>query len=149
MSSQIDSILYLTERGWYPFTGKVAPEVYKALACPAPLFAKWLYEGKEGLEVACVGCDRLCRTSELEGFSPSPRRLKTVYRGSYGYYTLWPAEMVKRLSLLSVSQAAYCLHISERTVYDYIATGKLLALKDRPIRVKSADVAALMNTFDE
>ncbi len=56
--------------------------------------------------------------------------------------------MLKRFPLLRVSQAAYCLNISERQVYDLIAEGKLLRTKINPCRVSSVDVAELMAEFE-
>lgn len=64
-------------------------------------------------------------------------------------YNITPQEMLKRHDLLTVRQAAYCLNVSERTIYEYIAEGKLARLKERPARVRSADVAALRENFDE
>ncbi len=58
MGSQIERIMFLTERGWHPYEGSVDISVYEQLKCPAPLFAKWLYEGKR-----CFGsCLRRMRT---------------------------------------------------------------------------------------
>lgn len=65
------------------------------------------------------------------------------------YYTLTPQEMVKKRHLLRVKEAAYCLNLSERQVYNLIAEGKLIALKDKPVRIKAEDVAVMMNDFDE
>jgi excisionase family DNA binding protein len=67
---------------------------------------------------------------------------------SDGWYTLTPQEMVKKRRLLRVKEAAYCLNVSERHVYDLIAEGKLAALKNKPIRIKVEDVALMMNDFD-
>lgn len=72
--------------------------------------------------------------------------MQALYRGSY--FTLSPSEMLKRFPLLRVSQAAYCLNISERQVYDLIAEGKLLRTKINPCRVSSVDVAELMAEFE-
>jgi excisionase family DNA binding protein len=64
-------------------------------------------------------------------------------------YTLTPQEMVKKRFLLRVGEAAYCLNISGRQVYDLINEGKLIRLKDKPIRIKAEDVEIMMNDFDE
>lgn len=50
---------------------------------------------------------------------------------------------------LTVRQTAYVLNISERQVYDYIAEGKLVKLKDTPVRVRADEVKALRKDFDE
>jgi len=57
--------------------------------------------------------------------------------------------MLARHDILTVRQAAYCLNISERQVYDYIAEGKLIKLKDTPVRVRSDEVKELRSNFDE
>lgn len=147
MSNQIDAIMMFVERGWHPYTGQVDVAVYQQLGCPAPLFAKWFYEGSEAREAQCVGCERQCRVDCTEGFKPAPKCFQALYKGYY--YTLTPLEMVKRHPLLRVEQAAYCLNVSERNIYDLIACGKLVATKERPRRIKAADVAAMMNDFDE
>lgn len=143
---QIDAIMSFVERGWHPYAGRVAAEVYESLGCPAPVFGKWLYEGKGAREAVCVGCDRQCRTDCEKGFTPPPSRVRNLYRDSY--FTLSPSEMLKRFPLLRVRQAAYCLNMSERQVYDLIAEGKLLRTKSDPCRVSSAEVAELMAEFE-
>ena len=57
--------------------------------------------------------------------------------------------MVERHDLLNVRQAAYCLNVSKRTIYDYIAEGKLVRLKENPVRVRSKEVKELRGDFDE
>lgn len=64
-------------------------------------------------------------------------------------YSVTPAEMVSRKSLLRVDEAAYCLNISERTVYDWIAEGKLRKVKEQPVRIPAEDVAYRMTNFDD
>ena len=48
---------------------------------------------------------------------------------------------------MRVDEAAYCLNISERQVYDWIAEGKLRKARGTPIRVSAEDVASGMTTF--
>ena len=64
-------------------------------------------------------------------------------------YTLTPQEMVNKHDILNVRQAAYCLNVSERTIYNYIAEGKLIRLKESPVRVRSKEVKELRGNFDE
>jgi len=143
---QIDAIMSFVEKGWRPYTGSVAAEVYKGLGCPAPVFGKWLYEGQKAREAVCVGCDRQCRTQCDSGFTPLPADMRSIQQGYY--FSLSPSEMVRRFPLLRVKQAAYCLNVSERQVYALIAEGKLLRTKSNPCRVSSADVAELMAEFE-
>jgi excisionase family DNA binding protein len=64
-------------------------------------------------------------------------------------YQLTPAEMVTRKTLLRVDEAAYCLNISERQVYNWIAEGKLRRVKEQPVRVPAVDVHSCMTNFAE
>ena len=57
--------------------------------------------------------------------------------------------MLARHELLNVRQAAYCLNVSERTIYDYIAEGRLVRLKENPVRVRAREVRELCRNFDE
>ena len=106
---QIDAIMSFVEKGWRPYTGSVAAEVYKGLGCPAPVFGKWLYEGQKAREAVCVGCDRQCRTQCDSGFTPLPADMRSIQQGYY--FSLSPSEMVRRFPLLRVKQAAYCLNV--------------------------------------
>lgn len=148
MSSQIDRIMYLAERGWKVYEGRVSAALYEKLQCPAPVFGKWLFEGDKAKELACVGCDKYCRVDSSADFAPQPRHIADMNRRG-SYYTLSPQEMVGRLSLLRIDQVSYCLNISDRTVRDWIDTGKLRRTEDYPIRVPAEDVAFLMSDFDE
>ena len=148
MSSQIDRIMYLAERGWKVYEGCVSADLYEALQCPAPVFGKWLYEGRRAKELACVGCDKYCHAESSADFEPQPSSIAATHRRCT-YFTLSPQEMVSRIPLLRVKQAAYCLNVGERTIYDMIAVGKLAATRDHPVRVKAEDVAFFMNDFDE
>lgn len=148
MSSQIDRIMHLAERGWKVYEGRVSADLYEQLQCPAPVFGKWLFEGERARELACVGCDKFCRVDSSADFDPQPRQIADMNRRG-AYYTLSPQEMVNRIPMLRVTQAAYCLNISERTIYEWVASGKLAATNDKPVRIKAEDVALLMNDFDE
>ncbi len=64
-------------------------------------------------------------------------------------FSLTPGEMVQRKSLLRVDEVAYCLNIKERTVYDWIAEGKLRKTKENPVRVPAPDVLFYMSNFEE
>ena len=146
MCQQIDRIVFYVERGWHPFTGQVEAGVYHEIECPAPLFAKWLYEGQRAEEAVCIGCDRGCQVSCQQGFNPAPKRQQGIHRKNY--FTLSQQEMVRKFSLLRVDQAAYCLNVSERKIYDLVAWGKLIATKDKPVRIAAESVKAEMNNLD-
>lgn len=148
MNSQIDRIMYLAERGWKVYEGRVGFALYEKLQCPSPIFGKWFFEGNKAKELACVGCDKHCRADSSADFDPLPRHIAEMNRRG-AYYTLSPQEMVSRIPMLRVAQAAYCLNVSERTIYEWIAGGKLTATNDKPVRVKAEGVALLMNDFDE
>lgn len=64
-------------------------------------------------------------------------------------FVLTPQELLARRELLTVQQAAYCLNVSVRKIYDYIAEGRLTRLKDLPVRVRAAEVRDLCQDFDE
>jgi excisionase family DNA binding protein len=78
-----------------------------------------------------------------------------IYDGSkaraelFDQFTLTPIELVKRRHTLNVRETAYCLNISDRRVYSMVAEGKLVALRDKPVRIKAKDVERWMNDFDE
>jgi excisionase family DNA binding protein len=64
-------------------------------------------------------------------------------------FSMSPQEIVEKKTLLRVDEAAYCLNVSERTIYEWTAVGILRKLKMRPVRIPSEDVLALMNDFNE
>lgn len=144
----IQDVVTLTHDGWQPYGENPQGEVYKRLACPHMAGMKrkpfWFFRDKTFL---CVGCQKRCILQNPAGFIlPLPVRIR---REPPTLYNISPREMLERHDLLTVRQAAYCLNISERTVYDYIAEGKLARLKEAPVRVRAADVKALRENFDE
>ena len=148
MNSQIDRIVFLTEKGWHPYEGSIAETVYDRLGCKTPFFGKWLYDGRTGRKATCIGCAKYCVTDSMEGFTPIPTTLMATHKRG-NYFSLSPVEMANRLHLLTVKQAAYCLNVSIRTVYSYIDMSKLAVLREKPIRIKAEDVRKMMNDFDE
>lgn len=64
-------------------------------------------------------------------------------------FMLSPQELVSKRHTLRVDEAAYCLNVSERQIYNMVAEGKLVALREKPVRVRAADVALAMEDFDE
>jgi excisionase family DNA binding protein len=145
----VREVLMLISQGWRPYNDNPAQEVYWRVGCPY-LGAK---RGKEpcwfvrGDIFMCVSCPKSCVLSRPEGFRlPLPIRYdeskKEVLRRT-------PGELVTVKSLLRVDEAAYCLNISERSVYDWIAEGKLRKAIGAPVRVSAKDVAYFMTNFEE
>jgi excisionase family DNA binding protein len=145
----IKNIVTLVNSGWRPYSAEPDYTAYERLQCPHAEAKKgnkpvWFVRGDIFL---CVGCSRACTLSRPEGFI-MPLPIKYEERGQEPY-TSTPAEMVSRKSLLRVDEAAYCLNISERTVYDWIAEGKLRKVKEQPVRIPAEDVAYRMTNFDD
>lgn len=148
--SKIMDIIALTREGWQPYTGRPAKSVYEKLECgvtPQNNRSRpfWFVRGDV---FCCIGCASRCILKNPSGF---------IYPLPFGYpagpkhppYTLSPKEMAERHDLLNAKQAAYCLNVSERTIYNYIAEGKLVRLKENPVRVRASEVRALRENFDE
>ncbi|CAK7024903.1 MAG: hypothetical protein DELT_02540 [Desulfovibrio sp.] len=154
--NKIRSIIDLVNHGWRAYHAAPNSAIYAKINCPyAPEKdenGKKKRKGKEPFwfvrsdSFVCVGCDKQCALFRPEGFIlPLPIN----YEEKSGEpFTLTPAEMVQRKSLLRVDEAAYCLNIKERTVYDWIAEGKLRKTVDNPVRVPAEDVSFHMNNFE-
>ncbi|KAF5057838.1 hypothetical protein DSECCO2_352820 [anaerobic digester metagenome] len=148
MRSLIKQVAKLVQEGWRPYDAKPKPEVYERLACPN-IEAKphkrpyWFVRGDI---FCCIACERACSLVRPSGFPPI---LPINYPQTSEPFQLSPQELVARKHTLRVDEAAYCLNISERQVYNMIYEGKLVALRDKPVRVRASDVAAAMEDFDE
>lgn len=147
----IQDVVTLIKEGWRPYNAEPDHSVYQRLGCAFVLRGRnrrkpyWFV--REDV-FCCVGCGARCSLKRPEGFPPPlPIRYTALPPGQP--YTLTPQEMLSRRNLLTVKQAAYCLNISERQVYDLIAEGKLVRLKDAPVRVRVDEVRALCTDFDE
>lgn len=155
--SKIRSIIELIGSGWRAYNAEPEITVYTRLNCLyAPEAPKdggkkrksnqpfWFSRGDSFL---CIGCNRVCTLFRPAGFI---KPLPINYKERPGTpHTLSPAEMVRCKSLLRVDEAAYCLNISERSIYDWLAEGKLRRTEDSPIRIPAEDVAFYMNKFAE
>lgn len=146
----IQDIVALTKDGWRPYTAEPTKAVYVKLACEHVLRGQrkkpyWFV--REDV-FCCVGCGARCTLTRPAGF-PLPLPLPIKYQPQSQPYTLTPAEMAARKPLLTARQASYCLNVSERQIYDWIAEGRLVKLKIRPTRVRSQEVVAMMRDFDE
>ena len=148
----IDDIVKLTREGWRPYRGTVQDAIYEGIPCPYGLLGKketrvrpyWFSRGDIFL---CVGCSKKCCLNRPAGFQPA---LEINYAYSPERpFTLTPDEMVARKSSLRVDEAAYCLNCSEAKVYKDIYEGKLIALREKPLRVRTKEVAERMSDWDE
>ena len=147
---RIHEIVELTRAGWRPYNGTPDSAVYVRLGCQ-----HWLKGGQRkpfwfcrGDVYCCIGCADHCTLKRPSGF-PEQLQIRYPAYNSETPYMLTPAEMMERNQLLNVKQAAYCLNVSVRTIYDYIAEGKLIRLKENPVRVRSKEVRELCADFDE
>ena len=145
----IQDVVTLVKEGWRPYRAEPSMIVYEKLGCPLASGNRrrkpyWFVREDVFL---CVGCGSRCLLKRPEGFPlPLPIRYS---RPVDQPFLLTPQEMVVRHDILNVRQAAYCLNVSERTIYDYIAEGKLIRLKENPVRVRSKEVKELRGDFDE
>lgn len=141
----VNEIVMLVNNGWRPYNNQPCNSVYEELKCT--VYKKkppcWFVKGDKFL---CISCASHCSLFRPHGFQlPLPIH----YPVKAFEITKTPEELIKIRSALTVQEAAYCLNVSPRTIYDMVYTGKLAALREKPIRVKPADVAFMMNDFDE
>lgn len=145
----VQDVVCLTREGWRPYNDQPERAVYERLGCEVILRGKrkpiWFVRGDVFL---CLGCASRCSLTRPAGF-PLPLPFPLRYTQPKVPYALTPDEMVTRKNLLTVREASYCLNVSERQVYNWLAEGRLVALKERPIRVRAAEVKAMMRNFDE
>lgn len=148
--TRIWEIVKLVREGWRPYDTQPDRSVYERLGCAHVLRGGsrkpfWFVRGDV---FCCIGCADHCTLKRPAGFPPLlPIRYSVV--PTEPPFILTPLEMLARHDLLNVRQAAYCLNVSERTIYDYIAEGKLVKLKENPVRVRAAEVKELRRDFDE
>ena len=150
MKTLIQDIVTLTNNGWRMYNASPRQEVYESLQC-----RYYVSKGKNKPHwfvredaFLCIGCPSRCYLVRPQGFQPPlPIRYEKLPREMM--ITLTPDEILARHDLLNVRQAAYVLNVSERTIYDYIACGKLIRLKEKPVRVRRKEVLELKNNFDE
>lgn len=151
MTTLVDDIIKLVTDGWRPYRGTVARSVYEDLQCKFLLQDKlnakngpyWFHKGDV---FVCIACAKKCSLSRPQGFQVL---LPLRYPATKQQYTLLPQEMVEKLRLLSVQQAAYCLNASASQIYHWIEEGKLRRLKEKPVRVAAEDVKSLMENWED
>lgn len=147
--SLIGEIVRLVREGWRPYMEKPHGAIYEKLRCEqvqkkGGKKPYWFHRADIFL---CIGCDRRCCLSRPEGFI---RPLPIQYQEDPAQpYTLTPMQMLERRKLMLVQEAAYCLNVSERTIYAWIAEGVLRVTRRRPYRIPVEDVAGLMSDLDE
>ncbi len=146
----IRDVIALTRDGWRPYAEQPELSVYERLGCEPVLKGRkdrpyWFYRGDV---YVCVGCASRCSLTRPQGF-PVPLPIRYASTPEEPAYMLSPEEMLARHDRLNVKQAAYCLNVSERTVYDYIAEGRLIRLKGNPIRIRAKEVREMRENFDE
>jgi excisionase family DNA binding protein len=145
----VRSIIALVQAQWRPYNYTPQPAVYERLGCPyaAPKSRKrpiWFVRGDV---FTCIGCSKGCSLSRPAGFClPLPVEYPEAPDKPFA---LTPAEMVQSKALLRVDEVAYCLNVSESKVYKWVAEGKLLKVRDQPIRIAAEEVASRMRDFDD
>lgn len=145
----VKDFLLLYNAGWRPYNEKPNASVYQKLGCPhVGTKGKEPYWFVRGEHFLCVTCNKGCTLTRPEGvILPLPLAYPVK---SEKEFSLTPGEMVARKALLRVDEVAYCLNISERSVYRWIEEGKLRrAIGGEPLRVPSGDVAHYMQNFED
>ncbi len=147
----IQDVVTLIKEGWRPYNAEPDAAVYNNLRCGYVLRGRnksrpyWFVRADVFL---CLGCAARCMLKHPVGFPPPlPIKYSTVPPAEP--FVLTPQELLARRELLTVQQAAYCLNVSVRKIYGYIAEGRLTRLKDLPVRVRAAEVRDLCQDFDE
>jgi len=147
----VKDFMLLYNQGWRPYnTGKLPDSVYEKFGCPhnSPK-GKGPYWFVRGDVFLCVTCNKHCSLTRPEGtilplplvFPPDKRKRRE--------FSMTPGELVTRKKLLRIDEAAYCLNVSERLVYNWIYEGKLRQARGVPVRVSADDVAFFMQNFEE
>jgi len=147
--AMIHEVLNLISQGWRPYNEIPDSVVYERLGCPRSTAKRgdapfWFVRCDLFL---CIACPKHCTLARPEGFI-LPLPLQYAVKADAPSRPT-PGELVQRKALLRVDEAAYCVNISERAVYDWIAEGKLRRAKEHPVRVSAEDVAFCMRNFED
>jgi hypothetical protein len=140
--SQVKDLLELLAKGYAPYSGEVSGQVYDELRCLRPGGASWFAKGTRFL---CLGCRRRCIRVGGYGFQlvlPGTGKRFTVAMAALP--GIPASELVRLKEWLRVDEAAYCLGVSERRVYELIQEGVLDRHPDAPVRASAASVRAEM-----
>lgn len=140
--SQVKDLLELLAKGYAPYSGEVSGRVYDELRCHRPGAASWFVKGTRAI---CMGCRRSCIRVGGAGFQlmlPGTGKRFTVAVAALP--AIPASELVRLKEWLRVDEAAFCLGVSERRVYDMAAEGILVRHQDPPVRVSSESVRVEM-----
>lgn len=130
--------------GWRPFSGTIEKEFLQTTLCQggnADAAPFWIYRGDIYL---CLGCSQACAADRPACFNHTETILYP-----HKAFSLTPLEMASTKHTLRVDEAAYCLNCSEAKIYKNIYEGKLITLKEKPVRIRANDILEMMNDFDE
>ena len=146
-SKLISEITRLINDGWRPYNNQPQGYVYEELSCTQYKKNRpsWFVKGDKFLCVTCSRCCSLCRPAGFQAPLPINYPVDAITQS----FTLSPAEMVVRKATLNMKEVCYCLNVSYTKAYTWIQEGKLIALKEKPFRVRSIEVKEMMEDFDE
>ncbi len=136
----IDDALALQQRGFVRYTGEVDQAVYDRLACKQNKKAVWFVKGDVH---QCIGCTKRCLLTNPAGFRALlvPMRAARHKAAFAALPQISAKDLLFSKLVLRVDEAAYCLNVSEREVYNLIDEGVLERPSDRnPVRVTAASV---------
>lgn len=142
MANVVNEIMSLINNGWRAYRGEVDGQVYARVGCRRPGSASWFVRGKSFL---CLGCSRRCAEMNPAGFQAA---LPEGEAHTGFEYSLTPMEMVQKKVLLRADEAAYCLSVSARKIYDLAKEGRLVSHVDKPLRVTAESVLEEMKRVD-
>lgn len=136
----------LLARGFRPYRGSVAPEVYERLRCDTS-YRKPYWMSKWPL-LYCLGCAKRCVPETPDGFQVVLPMTVPESARTPAPFSLTPRQLAESKELLRADEAAYCLNISRRHVYELAETGVLDKHNRSPWRVTAYSVLREMANVD-
>ncbi len=140
---KVGDIFDVINKGFAPYPGEVDEKAYVQLKCKTPVKARWYVKrwGKRTI-LLCIGCHKNCTPGTMKGFQPVlPFQCDGRFKVPFAILPMLSAEeMLKKLKVLRVAQAAYCLNVSEGTVLNMIDEGRLVCLERTPVRITSESI---------
>lgn len=145
-NNDVKEILLLLEQGFRPYNNQPEKFVYENLQCRQYLKnpPAWFYKDDIFL---CISCSRKCSLNRPQGFQ-APLPIKYPH-AKIGEFRSTPKELVEKKATLNMKEVCYCLNVSYSKAYNWLQEGKLIALTQKPIRIRSAEVKKMMEDFDE